>query len=116
VFTGRFTASEPGRHEVIVSCKQTNATLETSFFVQGVATERIGRPARPDVLNEIARVTRGRVIEPEKLEDAVKSLASLPEPQPSRRRVQLWSHPVPAGLIVLLMGIFWAGRKTIGLI
>jgi hypothetical protein len=46
--------------------------LETSFYVQGVATERIGRPARPEVLEEIARVTRGKSIGPEKLEEAVR--------------------------------------------
>ena len=116
VFNRRFTAEEPGKHEVTLMCKQTNASLETSFFVQGVAAERIGRPARPEVLEEIARVTRGKVIEPSKLNDIVQSLANLPEPLPSVRRVQLWSHPVFAGILVLLLGVFWVGRKVIGLI
>jgi hypothetical protein len=30
--------------------------------------------------------------------------------------VQLWSHPVPAAMIVTLLGIFWVGRKIIGLV
>ena len=42
-FTARFTASEPGKHEVTLLCKQTGATLQASFFVQGVAAERPGR-------------------------------------------------------------------------
>ncbi len=116
VFNSRFPAEEPGKHEVTLMCKQTNASLETSFFVQGVAAERIGRPARPEVLEEIARVTRGKVIEPSKLNDIVQSLANLPEPLPSVRRVQLWSHPVFAGVLVLLLAIFWVGRKVVGLI
>ena len=116
VFAGRFTAEEPGRHEVVLSCKETKASLETSFFVQGVATERVGRPARREVLEEIARVTRGKVLAPNKLEDVIRSIAELPEPPPSVRRVQLWSHPIPAAVIVTLLGIFWAGRKFIGLI
>src|SRR5947209_7846994 len=53
VFHGRFTAAEPGKHEITLACKQTGATLETSVFVQGVTGERIGRPARPEVLDEI---------------------------------------------------------------
>ena len=61
MFAGRFTAVEPGKHQVILSCRQTDASLETTFYVQGVATERVGRPARPEVLEEIARVTRGNV-------------------------------------------------------
>jgi len=32
------------KHDVTLACKQTGATLETSFFVQGAAAERVGRP------------------------------------------------------------------------
>ncbi len=103
-FSGRFTTKEPGKHQVTLACKQTGATLEASFFVQGVATERVGRPARPEVLEEIARVTRGRVVEAEKLDNIVRSLAALPDPPPSVRRVQVWSHPIMAGLLVTLLG------------
>ena len=88
-FTGRFTAEEPGKHEVTLLCKQTGATLEASFFVQGVAAERVGRPARPEVLEEIARVTRGKVVEADKLDEVVRSLAALPgsrlSPSPTLR-------------------------------
>jgi hypothetical protein len=116
VFTGRFNTAEPGKHQVILSCRQTDASLETSFYVQGVATERVGRPARPEVLEEIARVTRGRSIGPDKLEEVVRSLAELPEPAPIRRHVSLWNHPAVAAFVITLMGIFWVGRKAIGLI
>jgi len=116
VFTGRFNSEEPGKHTVTLFCKETGATLETSFFVQGVATERVGRPARPEVLEEVARVTRGKVIEADKLEDVLKTLTELPDPLPSVRRVQLWSHPALAAGLVALMGIFWVGRKVSGLI
>jgi hypothetical protein len=116
VFRARFTAGEAGRHEVQLACRQTGATLETSFFVQGVAAERVGRPARPEVLEEIARVTRGKVMDPRKLEEMVHSLSNLPEPPPSVRRVQLWSHPIVAGVFVVLLGAFWIARKAVGLI
>lgn len=116
VFDGRFTTSEPGKHQVRLFCKQTNATLDASFFVQGDAAESPGKPARPEVLEEIARVTRGKVLPPDKREQLVQSLASLPEPPPSIRRVQLWSHPATAGLILLLLTIFWIGRKAVGLV
>jgi hypothetical protein len=116
VFDGRFTTEEPGKHQVRLFCKQTNATLDTSFFVQGDAAETAGKPARPEVMEEIARVTRGKVLAPDKREQLVQSLASLPEPSPSIRRVQLWSHPGTAGLILLLLTIFWIGRKSVGLV
>lgn len=116
VYSSRFTAAEPGKHKVSLFCKQTGASLEASFHVQGVAAERIGRPARKEVLEEIARVTRGKVIDVGKLDEAVRSLAELPEPPVATRRVQLWCHPVPASLIVALMGVFWVGRKIVGLV
>jgi hypothetical protein len=116
VFGGRFTPGEPGKHDVTLSSKQTGATLDTSFFVQGAAVERVGRPARPEVLDELARVTRGKVVEPDKLDEVVRSVADLPEPPPSVRRVQLWSHPILAAAVVLLLGVFWVGRKVIGLV
>jgi hypothetical protein len=115
-FAGRFTPLEPGKHAVTLFCKETNATLETSLFVQGVPLERIGQPSRPEVLEEIARLTRGRALHIDKLNEIVQSLATLPEPDPSIRRVQLWSHPAVAGLLIVLLGIFWVGRKVIGFI
>jgi hypothetical protein len=116
LFHGRYTTREAGQHSVLLACRQTGATLETSFFVQGVPAERIGRPARPEVLEEIARVTRGKVIAADAPEEIVDSLATLPEPPPSIRRVQLWSHPVVAGVFVFLLGVFWVCRKVLGLI
>ncbi|MGO8752556.1 MAG: hypothetical protein ACLQNE_41990 [Thermoguttaceae bacterium] len=115
-YSAQFTAREPGKHPIVLTCKQTGATLEASFFVQGAVTERIGRPARPEVLEEIARVTRGKVMRVDRPDEIVSSLASLPDPAPSARRVQLWNHPVMAGLLIALLGVFWVGRKTIGLI
>ncbi len=50
MFTGRFTPKEPGKHQINLSCQETGATLEASFFVQGDAAERPGkaRAARSD--------------------------------------------------------------------
>ena len=115
-FTGRYTALEAGSHGVTLFCKQTGATLEASFFVQGRAAEQVGRPARPEVMEELARVTGGKVIEVGKLDEVVRSLAELPDPPPLVRRVPLWCHPVTALALIGLLGVFWVGRKVIGLV
>jgi hypothetical protein len=116
VYTSSFTPAEPGKHEVTLMCKQTGARLVTSIFVQGAAAERIGRPARPEVLEEIARMTHGKTLAPGKVDELVQSLANLPDPPPSVRRVQIWSHPVFAGFVVFLLAVFWVWRKVVGLI
>jgi hypothetical protein len=115
-FSGPFTPQEPGRYELTLSCKQTGATLDASIYVQGGEIERIGRAARPEVLAEIARVTRGQSIEPARLEQVLQSLAALPDPPPDVRRLQLWSHPATIAVMVTLLGVFWVSRKVIGLI
>jgi hypothetical protein len=84
--------------------------------VQGETVERVGRPSRPEVLKEIVQVTRGKMLRIDHPEEIVSSLANLPDPQASVRRVQLWGHPLTAVLVIALMGVFWIGRKAIGLI
>ena len=116
VFAGQYRVQEPGKHQMTLTCKATGATLEASFFAQGVAAEQIGRPSRPEVLEELARVTRGQVVKSSDPAALVKSLAALPDAEPAVRRVPLWSQPVLAVGLILLMGAFWVGRKAVGLV
>ncbi len=80
------------------------------------STERPGKPARPEVLEELARVTGGKVIDASRLDEVVRSLSELPDPAPSVRRIPLWSHPVVGASLITLLGVFWVGRKVIGLV
>jgi hypothetical protein len=115
-FTGRYLPSEPGKHQITLSCKETGGVLEASMFVQGTAVEPVGRAARPDVLEEIARITKGKIINSQNPQDIVRGLAELKEPPPLVRRVPLWSHPVLLGVLVSMLGAFWVARKAVGLI
>ncbi|TWT56052.1 hypothetical protein [Allorhodopirellula solitaria] len=115
-FSGRFTPQEHGMHELTLFCKETGDTLQTKLLIQGTSREQIGKPARPEVLEEIARVTRGQILTVDRVEDVVQWLAAMPDPPPSVRRVALWSHPVVVGLFVALLALFWIARKGVGLI
>lgn len=115
-FSGQFSPKEPGQHTVQLSCVQTGATLDASLFVQGAALERIGKPARLEVLEELARVSKGQVLDIDKIEKVVETFSRLPDPPIEIRRVQLWSHPLIAATLIGLLGLFWIGRKMIGLI
>ncbi len=115
-FAGTFTPSEPGNHAVTLRCKETSTTLEASLFVQGAILEQTGKPARPEVIEELARVSRGRVLKRASTEEIIKAVGRVPEPPKQLKRVQLWSHPLVAALMIILLGIFWTGRKMVGLI
>jgi hypothetical protein len=116
VFQGRYLPVEPGKHQVTIFCPQTSSSLETSFFVQGQSLEQIGKPARPDVLEELSLVSRGKSVQPDEIDEVIQRLAELPMPPASVRRLQLWSHPLTGALVVFLMALFWIWRKALGLI
>jgi hypothetical protein len=115
-FMGQYVSEEPGQHKVTLSCRQTGAALDASFFVQGAAKELVGRPARPEVLEELARVTRGKLIAVDELGEVLTHLKNLPEPPPTVRRLQIWCHPITAVVVVSLCSVFWVARKAVGLI
>ncbi|MCA9126995.1 MAG: hypothetical protein KDB22_07915 [Planctomycetales bacterium] len=115
-FAGVFTPAEPGTYQVILRCKENGSELTTSLFVQGATLEQVGKPARFEVMQELSRVTEGRVANVADLSQLIKDIQDVPEPPNEIRRVQLWSHPLSAATLILLLGLFWVGRKVIGLI
>jgi hypothetical protein len=115
LFTGSFVPTEGGQYKLVTSCAETGGRLETVISVLGQEKELIGQPARVDVLKEIAQVTRGQLTTVSEIQNLVDHIAAMPEPEPIIRRFRLWSHPAWGGLIVLLLGGFWTGRKLAGL-
>ena len=115
LFTGSFAPTEGGQYKLVTSCAETGGRLETIISVLGQEKELIGQPARVDVLKEIAQVTRGQLTTVSEIQNLVDHIAAMPEPEPIIRRFRLWSHPAWGGLIVLLLGGFWTGRKLAGL-
>ncbi len=114
LFTGTFTPAEPGEHHVRLSCADAGSALDATISVQGTSREKRGQPARIEVLREIAQLTRGQLMESADPAAVIAAIAALPQPEPNERRVQLWAHPLWAGFLIALMGIFWAGRKAAG--
>lgn len=114
LFTGNFTPSEPGDYKINLSCAEAGAAMETTITVQGTRREKRGQPARPDVLREIALLTRGAVAESGDPASVVALVNALPDEELIERQIQIWAHPIWAGLLVLLLTIFWIGRKAAG--
>ncbi len=114
LFNGVFEPTEPGEHGITVSCRENGGTLETNIMVQGTDLEVIGEPARHDVMEEIARITKGSMIPGADLDLIRNSIAALPDPEPFERRLRIWAHPSWIAGIILLMSIFWIGRKAVG--
>jgi hypothetical protein len=115
-FSGRFKVDLPGAWKIRATAGGAeDKPLETTFIAQGVEIEKVGQPARPEVLDEMARVSRGRSIQPAQLADLVREITALPEPRPLETRIPLWSHWGTLVAVISLLGIFWAGRKLNGM-
>lgn len=115
-FSGRFKVDLPGEWKVRATASGAeDKPLETTILAQGVEIEKTGQPARPEVLEEMARVSRGRVIQPAQLGELIKEISALPEPRPLETRIPLWSHWATVAGLVGLLGVFWTGRKLNGM-
>jgi hypothetical protein len=114
-FSGRFKVDLPGAWKLrAVATGAEDKPLETTLLAQGVEIEKIGQPARPEVLEEMAKVSKGRVVQPAQLADLIKEITALPAPRPLENRIPLWSHWATIAALVTLLGIFWVGRKLNG--
>lgn len=114
LFNGVFSPVEPGEHVVQLSCAEAGSSLETKISIQGTSREKRGQPARLDVMREISRFTKGEVLDASNPAAILAAISAMPEPAVQERRLQIWSHPAWAGLLVLLMSLFWVGRKAAG--
>ncbi|HIL70049.1 MAG TPA: hypothetical protein EYG38_09405, partial [Verrucomicrobia bacterium] len=116
LFSGSFVPKEPGNYRLVASSAETGSSIQTDLSVQGLNRERQGRLARFDVLEEIAAIAQGRMVPVSEVKSLLDHLASLPDPEPKMHRTRIWAHPIWGGLLILLMGIFWTGRKIIGVV
>ncbi len=88
--------------------------LETTILAQYNEREQAGQPARPEVLEEIGRVTQGRLLQVEQIPAWLQEIQARPQPQRLEKRLALWSHPWVVSLFIAALGLFWWGRKRSG--
>jgi hypothetical protein len=114
-FSGRFKVSQPGAWDLkAFVAGDDQAFIEAKIISQSDEIEKTGRPARFEVLNEMAKITNGRVVTASQLDDLVKEINALPEPQPLVDSIKIWAHWLAPALLILLLSIFWIGRKLNG--
>lgn len=114
-FSGRFKVEQPGTWKLrITNHNDESNPLETSLIAQGSEIEKTGQPARPEVLEEISRITRGRIIQPDQIPSLINEIKALPQPRPIISRTPLWSHWATLVALITLLATFWTARKLSG--
>ena len=114
-FSGQFKISQPRTWGVkAFIAGDDSAFIETKIISQTDDIEKTGLPARFEVLEEMTKVSRGRLVTAAQLEELVKEINALPEPQPLVDSIKLWAHWLAPTILVILLSLFWMGRKLNG--
>ena len=114
-FSGRFKISQPGEWNLNTFIPEEPAAgIEAKIISQTDAIEKTGRPARFEVLQEMSKISRGRMVTAEKIDELVKEINALPEPQPLVTSIKLWAHWLAPVILITLLSLFWVGRKLNG--
>jgi hypothetical protein len=116
VFKSSFTAQEVGKYKLELTSEPYGRHLTTEFQVSRPLVEKLGQPINAQILAEISSLTRGATFSMADVDKMVSQIALLPEPKPVEKRIRVWSDPKWGGAILLLLTVYWAGRKWAGLV
>ena len=116
VYSAEFLPQEGGPIEITISAPEHDRELKTKLTVSLHKREKLGRPVNRPVLAEIASITGGESVNTDSLHELIKRISVLPEPRPAEIRTRLWSNPWWGGAILLLLLVYWTGRKLVGLV
>lgn len=116
LYEGSWVPEESGAYKIRVESRDTGDVLDYEIPVEGLPLEIVGEPARPDVLEELSRLTDGKILTMEQADNPASLMTLLPAAEPLVKRVAIWSHPVTLTTLVVCFAIFWILRKKAGLI
>ncbi|MFC5051701.1 hypothetical protein ACFPK9_13940 [Rubritalea spongiae] len=115
-YSGRVRITQPGEWSIkanIAGDSQAPA-VETTIVAQGDSLEKIGQPARPEVLEEMARVAKGAVIKPHEISNIDTLIDALPKRPPLEDSFPLWAQISTMIVLLALLALFWTLRKLNG--
>jgi hypothetical protein len=116
VFKSQFKPSEPGRYKVVLDAPKQNRKLETELIVQQRTLEELGKPINRTILAEVSALSGGGTALLDGLEQIVQQISVAPEPKEQEKRIRIWSSPWWGGLILVLLSVYWVGRKAAGML
>ena len=115
-FQGLFRPTEAGAYTITIPHPHGDLHIEKQIDVSQPAIERVGQPARADVMQEIARLSGGSSGSPENIAEIIDEISLLPRNKILENRLRLWSNPVWGSVLLILLCAYWIGRKIAGVV
>ena len=118
---GSFTASvkinRPGTWKLTASSSaEPDKSVTLPVITMSETLEKIGSPVNTALMEEMSSITRGRMVKAEEIQRLIKEIRDLPMPPPMETRILLWCNPYTLSILILLLTLFWIGRKLNGTI
>ena len=116
VYYGEFTPESAGKWKLDIKAANGALSATTRLEVAGERLEVVGRPARSAPLGGVAKVTKGKFVATDGLDDVIDAVAAMPKALDVVKRFPLWSRWWWAAIMLALLALNWILRKTYGLI
>jgi hypothetical protein len=116
VYYGEFTPESAGKWRLDIKSQDGALSATTRLEVAGKRLEVVGRSARSAPLRGVAKVTKGKFVATDGLDDVVDAVAAMPKALDVVKRFPLWSRWWWAAMMLALLALNWILRKTYGLI
>ncbi len=113
-YRGVATVRESGAHTLAVRCRDTGRAADTVLYASEPDFEPVGRPARREVLRELAALTGGRSGDEAEAESVLRALRDWPPRPPRETRFRLWAHPLWLATLAGVFSLYWLTRKMLG--
>ena len=115
-FTGGFDIDQIGEWKVTASIEgdAEAQSVSTSIISQGQQIEKIGKPVNTELLQEMSRITKGQTITSAKLNEITALIDTLEEKSPLETRYPIWTSIILLIVLIILLALFWTGRKLNG--
>lgn len=118
---GSFSASvkinRPGTWSISASSSdQPDKVVTMPIITMNEAVEKIGQPVNTALMEEMTSIARGRIVKAEEMAQLIREIKDLPTPPPMEKRILIWCHPYTLTALLVLLSLFWIGRKLNGTI
>ena len=116
VFLSSFLASEAGEVKLHIEAKGANREIESVLQIGPSVREKLGQPVVSEPLSQLGKLSQGKALSHTRWKELTDSLALAPAPKPTIKIDRLRTQLSWGGIILVLLAIYWTGRKLFGMV